>query len=495
MTATEASLDSTASEVPTMHGGLANLDVEHQYWIDEVIGTVPNDLGGTFYRNGPGRQRVGDMPYGHWFDGCGMLSAFSFVDGRVHFTNKYVRTPKYLEETAAQAIRYRGFGTQIPGGVRKNIGRWTGNPSNTNVVHHAGKLLTLYEGGRPFELDPATLDTIGEHSFDGKLTKRAMISAHGHRHHRTGSWINFGPGSAGMSRRGPKMCFNIFDVDTRGSIVRTAQIPVDGVPFSHDFALSDRYAVFFVNSITMGSIAPVALGMRTISDGMAYDGDLPMQIVVVDLDTLTEVCRTETGPGAIVHFGNAFEVGDEVIIDAMYADNFEANKALSDMFNADRLRGGEFRRYRVNVATGAVEHDVLSPTNSEFPTFNLAKAGRRHDHTYTAVSVENGHDSFFNGIQRVSTDGEVQLNTLPPGLFGSEPVFAPATGSQRDADGYVLEVVYDAHEHRSSLVIFRAMDICEPIATLKLEHHLPHQFHGYWHDEVNLKLALDGPDS
>ena len=44
-----------ASEAPSCHGGLKNLDEEHSYWIDEIEGEVPRDLRGTFFRNGPGR--------------------------------------------------------------------------------------------------------------------------------------------------------------------------------------------------------------------------------------------------------------------------------------------------------------------------------------------------------------------------------------------------------------------------------------------------------
>ena len=64
-----------ANEIPSCHGGLENLDEEHSYWIDEIEGTVPTDLEGTFFRNGPGRHRIGGKPYGHWFDGDGMLCA------------------------------------------------------------------------------------------------------------------------------------------------------------------------------------------------------------------------------------------------------------------------------------------------------------------------------------------------------------------------------------------------------------------------------------
>ena len=478
------------AEAPTMHGALDNLDEEHSYWLDHVEGEIPLDLEGSFIRNGPGRQRIGDTPYGHWFDGCGMLSLFSIADGKVHFKNRYVRTPKYVKETATQQIRYRGFGTQIPGGLRKNLGRMLGNPANTNSVYHGGKLLALYEGGRPFEVDPSTLETVGEYTFDGELKKSNVLSAHGHMHGPTGHWINFGTGTMGIGRKGPKLCFNIFRIDTEGRIVARGQLPVDRFPFAHDFALSSKYAIFFISSITMGPIGHVMLGSKTVSECITFDDSLPMQIALVDLETMQEVRRIETDPGAAIHFGNAYEDGDEVVIDAMFSDQFEANEALTDIFNAKALRGGEWRRYRVNVATGALSFEVVTETNSEFPTFNQLKACEKNELTFSAASVDNGHDSFFNGFQRVTNGGDVQLHTLDPGFYGSEPLFAPSKNSADDNDGYVLEVVYDAFKHISSLVVFRAADISEPIASVPLRHHLPHQFHGFWHNEVLLKEAL-----
>ena len=129
-----------ANEIPSCHGGLENLDEEYDYPLDDVEGEIPADLRGTFFRNGPGRQRIGGKPYGHWFDGDGMLCSFSFQDGKAHFRNRYVRTPKYVEETAAQEVLYRGFGTQIPGGIFKNFLKTPANPANTSSVYHGGHL-------------------------------------------------------------------------------------------------------------------------------------------------------------------------------------------------------------------------------------------------------------------------------------------------------------------------------------------------------------------
>lgn len=489
MTAVDETTTRETATPPTMHGALANLDEEHSYWLDTAEGELPANLRGTFIRNGPGRQRIGDTPYGHWFDGCGMLSVFSIADGKAHFTNRYVRTPKYLKETATQQIQYRGFGTQIPGGLRKNIGRMPGNPANTNSVYHGGKLLALYEGGRPFEVDPATLETVGEYTYDGELKKSNVFSAHGHFHGPTGDWINFGTGSSGFGLKGPKLCFNIFRINKAGKMIGKGQVPVDHFPFAHDFAISGRYAIFFINSITMGPVGKVMLGATSISEGVRFDESLPMHIALVDLDTMQEVRRIETEPGAIVHFGNAYEEGDEVIVDAMHSDQFDANEALSDIFNAEALKGGQWRRYRINAATGALSYEVMTDTNSEFPTFDQRRACAPNELTFSAASVANGSDSFFNGFQKITSGGDVQLHTLEPGFYGSEPLYAGATDSDREEDGYILEVVYDGFAHRSSLVIFRAADISEPIASVPLRHHLPHQFHGFWHDDILLDVA------
>ena len=81
-------------------------------------GTIPADLKGTLYRNGPGRLERG----GHWvhhpFDGDGMITALRFENGELSLSNRFVRTEGWLAEEKAGKPLYRGvFGTQ------KQIGR------------------------------------------------------------------------------------------------------------------------------------------------------------------------------------------------------------------------------------------------------------------------------------------------------------------------------------------------------------------------------------
>ena len=475
---------SAHNEIPSCHGGLENLDEEHSYWIESWQGDVPRDLTGTFYRNGPGRQRIGNTTYGHWFDGDGMLAAFTFRDGRVHFRNRYVRTPKYVDETASQSIEYRGFGTQVPGGVWKNFLKMPANPANTNTIYHGGHLLALNEGGKPWALEPGSLDTIGEFTYDGGLHKSDVFSAHGKVHTTSGDYINFGAGVSGFGLKGPKPCLNMYRIRKDGRFLTRKQVPLDRFPFCHDFALTDRYAIFFIGSIVFGNMMPVMLGTRTISDQVGFDPNIPMQILVVDLHDFTEVRRFESPPGAIIHFGNAYEEGQELVIDGMFADQFEANDTLQDVFNPNgRFNGGIYNRYRLNLHSGDMQVERVTDVESEFPTFNPAYGGRCNAVTYTACSVPNGANSFFNAIARVTRDGDHQLLELPRGTYGSEPLFAPRDGATAEDDGYVLEVVYDGFKHLSELQIYRANDMSH-VCTGHLTHHLPHQFHGFFTPET-----------
>ena len=72
----------------------------------------------------------------------------------------------------------RDYGQQRPGGPLANAFRTPANVANTSVQYHAGKLLALYEGGRPWELDPDTLETLGEYDYDGALRSSSTYSAH-----------------------------------------------------------------------------------------------------------------------------------------------------------------------------------------------------------------------------------------------------------------------------------------------------------------------------
>ncbi|MBW2423820.1 MAG: carotenoid oxygenase family protein, partial [Deltaproteobacteria bacterium] len=61
-------------------------------------GALPEDLCGTLYRIGPNvRYAPLSGRYNGWM-GDGMIHALTLVDGKAHYRNRWVRTPKWRAE-------------------------------------------------------------------------------------------------------------------------------------------------------------------------------------------------------------------------------------------------------------------------------------------------------------------------------------------------------------------------------------------------------------
>lgn len=145
-----------------------------------LLGSVPADLSGTFFRNGFAKFEVGSDLVLHPFDADGMVSAIQFDKGQAQFRNRFVRTKGFVEEQRTKKISFRGaFGTAKKGGFLANMFNIkTKNVANTNVVHWAGRLLALWEGGLPHLMEPDSLRTVGEYTFRGTLRKGDTCTAH-----------------------------------------------------------------------------------------------------------------------------------------------------------------------------------------------------------------------------------------------------------------------------------------------------------------------------
>lgn len=467
------------------HQGFAGLEQEHCGWIDDICGAIPADLKGTFFRNGPGTMKVGTEQYGHWFDGPGMISAVTFIEGRAHFRNRYVRTPRYVQDSAAGKICSRGFGTQIEGGLRANFLRPMANPANTSISWHGDKLCAFYEGGQPYRLDPATLETLGKELYDGGLTSVKTMSAHGKIDSGSGHQINFGINITGLGLAGVKLALDVYDINPRGQIGRTCRVPLSDFPFLHDFGLTQNYGIFLLSSISVSLPGPL-LGTKTLSDTMAYNMGQPVQGIIVDLRSMQVARRFELPPGIVVHFANSHEVGDEIVTDFMQSSDIRNISGLSDVFALDSLSGGPIYRYRFNVKTGEINHEAYNHApQGEFPAWNRGVTGRPSKYAYYLAMLDNGTPFTFNALVKLDTEtGAYQTRDYGENRYTSEALFAPREGASSEDDGYLLSFVYDATRHATDIVILDARDPQEELAAVKLSHHVPFGFHGHFTNEV-----------
>src|SRR5438552_9282859 len=199
----------------------------------EVEGTLPTELEGTLYRIGPARHDVYGERYRHWFDGDGMVHALQLSGGKAEYRNRFVATDKKREEDAAQRRLYPGFGTPPGGGPLGRMRRARGkSAANTNIVFHGGKLLALWEAGRPWRVDPDTLETIGEDDLGGALGPHNAISAHPKLDRSTGEMWNFGVDYGPLNR------VSLYRTTADGETTRVARRPLPFGAMVHDFALT-----------------------------------------------------------------------------------------------------------------------------------------------------------------------------------------------------------------------------------------------------------------
>ena len=136
---------------PYLQGNFAPLGFECDANDLVVTGEIPRALEGALYRNGANPQFAPRGRY-HWFDGDGMIHGFFFENGRVSYKNRWVRTEKWKRERAAGEALFGGI--MDPTVTHESVAGVSPNAANTNIVWHAGRLLALWEGGLPTELDP-----------------------------------------------------------------------------------------------------------------------------------------------------------------------------------------------------------------------------------------------------------------------------------------------------------------------------------------------------
>ncbi|WP_282781055.1 carotenoid oxygenase family protein [Nocardia sp. CC201C] len=457
---------------------------EFDYTVDDFTGAVPESLRGTMYRNGPGKMDAGGQPLGHLFDGDGMLSMYAFDDGRLHFRNRFVRTKHYRRSLTAHGAPYRALGTLRSGGILTNALRFPANVANTSVAVHAGKLLALWEGGRPTEIDPDTLATVGVHDFYGGLTWIGAFSAHPRWDPRTGEMFNFG---LSMFPRPQLACYR---VDRGGTLHALGSLGLPTPMFNHDMGLTERHLVFAIPPLVfpIGKFLGAGLGMRNFIEAIDYDARRGTMIGLVPRDGgKPRVLHTD--PLMHLHLANTYEDGSDTVVELVDYDaswtelNGQLSTVRDGMLGAGKPYGGRLTRLRV-TPTGRVIHEILSDLHGDFPTYNLGHTSRRNRYVYLAASADG--TPYPSSIAKLDTDtGKESVHRLPDDTLAHEALFVPRPGASAEDDGWLLALTQDRTTELASVLVLDARDLlADPLYRGTLRHHMPLTFHGTFTDRV-----------
>jgi len=433
---------------------------------------VPPWLRGTFYLVGPGRFVRGAQRYTHWLDGDGLVCAVRFDGAHARVTHRFVRTAKAAEEESAGRALFRTFGTRFDGD-RLNRGIALMSPANVSVAAFAGRLLAFGEQGVPIELDPHTLATREPFSFGGALTDLTPFSAHPRRDPASGALINFG-----VSFAAAQPTLNLFAFDAAARLSSRRRVPLDLPRTIHDFALTERHAVFHLSPYLLdaGGLA----GGRTVMESLSWRPELGSRILVVSRHTGETVASIPHGAGYCLHVINGFEDGGGTVVDVIEYERplYEEYGAVPDLFKG--VGPGRPTRLIIDTAAGSIRERIpVAYTHApDFPAIDPDLTARPYPECWLLGISATGAPGrkFFDELVRIdwSAPDRLEMHRLPAGrFFAGEPAFVQ--GPQREDDVVVCPIC-DPAADRTSIGIFRARGL-EPIAIVPLRGLLPPLFH------------------
>ena len=444
-----------------------------------VAGQVPDFVRGTYYLNGPARFAMGNVRYRHWLDGDGMVSRLRFDSPGIHFKNRYVQSTKFVCEQEAGRALFRTFGTSFEGSRLNRVNNGLESPVNVSIYPFGERLLAFGEQGLPWELDPDTLKTVGQFTFNGRLNDASPMAAHPKFDAETGEMYNFG---IFFSSQTPKLYFYCFD--TNGLRYRKA-IPLPYSCSVHDFTLSKRYAIFYLSPYLL-DIKRLLQAGATIMDALRWEPERGSRLVIIDRSNGEVAASIAMGNRYCLHLINSFEQEGRLIVDLLEFDApiYGQYEPLPDFFPTV-AHGGPVR-FVIGLESHRLEKRVeldyrLAP---DFPAIDPRLSMHPYDEFWMLGISATGSDGrkFFDQLVHASWgkshDSDI-YHCAPQCYLGGEPIFIGEPGSQ---NGAVICQEFDAGSKKSYFLIFESQNVRRgPVARILLDHILYLGFHAtFW---------------
>ncbi len=443
--------------------------------LEVVEGTVPADLSGTYLRNteNPLLPSIGRY---HPFDGDGMLHAITFQGGRTSYRNRMVKTAGLAAELAAGEPLWAGIIEAPAKSLRDGWGARgkMKDASSTDVVVHNGRALTsFYQCGELYAHDPRSLEGHGAVPWTGGFGGFG-ISAHPKLDEVTGELLVFGYGT-----KAPHFSFGV--VNPQGELVHQQAVPLPGARLPHDMAFTEHYAI-------VGDF-PLFWDPELLAKGVhrpRWYPNLPTRFGVVPRAG-GDIRWFEAAPTYVLHFINAYEDGNTIVVDGYFQSEPMAKPdpadgpwaGLKKMVDLHSMQARP-HRWRLDLATGKATEERMFEDVSEFPSINGRVGGRRHRYAWTMTAKPGWF--MFDGLLRLDLEtGATQSYRYPDGVYASESPMAPRPNAKSEDDGYLLTFTSDTLRDVSECHVFDAAHVdAGPIAKLRLPERISSGTHACW---------------
>ncbi len=463
-------------------GYAAPVRVESEVQDLEVIGTIPPELNGAYYRNSADHTYPPLFEKDIFLNGDGMVHMVRFENGHADLKTRYVRTTKFeLERKARRALfgAYRNSFTDLP-----EVAGQDNNTANTSMFWHHGKLYALKESGRPYELNPETLETLGERDFNGQL-KNKTFTAHPKIDPETGECIAFAYNTQGVADN----LIEVHTIDPDGKFTRTETLQAPYCSMVHDFLVSRNYIAFV--------ICPMVCDWDRVKKGEPYwhwDNTKKTQIGIFSRREGVKSIRWFTCPVVAMqtHTFNAWEEGDMLHLDH-FVNGSGWLSQFPDIHNPSAQEKPPFgERWSFNLASAEDTFSIKKLINhiGEMPVIDPRYAMKRATQFWFGTSntalgpmlppgPKGPPFTCLGHFDEVSD----KLDFFYAGANSSpeEPYFVPRSADAAEGDGWLLTIVGRRAENRTDLVILDARNLSNgPVATIKFPCRVHEGFHGTW---------------
>ena len=452
--------------------GFTSVDEEVSDRRLRVEGSIPGWLEGSLLRNGPGAFEIGGERVRHWFDGLAMLRRYRFDDGEVRYSNRFLRSETYAE---AQEGRVTGqFGTD-DGGLGATLGflRRLGPPvptdnANVHVAHIDGDGVALTEVPRWVRFDRETLATRGELRFDDDISLH-MTTAHLSVDPATGDHVGVG---LSFGRSHEYVVYRIPAESRRRE--RFATIPANPPAYVHDCGLTASKVVLVETPLRISVLRALSPFTEGFLDLLDWQPDRGTTILVVDRES-GAVERASAPPSFVFHVANAYDDGEDIVVDLVTYEDADIVDALS----FETLAAGSFddvppgRLVRYRLGDGGVSTRRLYDGELEMPVVVPEARAAEHRYVYGQATGRSG----MNGIAKVDTSDGSAREWWAEGVYAEEPRVVRRPAAATEDEGLVLAPALDTEADESILLVLDAETLAER-ARARLPHRQPFGFHG-----------------
>ncbi|CAL9006674.1 unnamed protein product [Prunus brigantina] len=489
-----------------------------------VDGSVPSDFpSGTYYLTGPGLFADDHGSTVHPLDGHGYLRAFKF-DGfgeDVKFMAKYVKTEAQVEEhdplTDTWRFTHRGPFSVLKGGQKVGNTKVMKNVANTSVLRWGQRLLCLWEGGDPYEIESETLDTIGSiglmdgcdtgvESRDGgggvwdvaarllkpilygvfKMPPKRLLS-HYKLDARRSRLLMVSCNAEDMLL--PCSNFTFYEYDSNFKVLGKQEFNIPDHLMIHDWAFTDTHYILFANRIKLDVVGAMTAvcGTSPMITALSVNPSKATSPIYLLPRSPNENGRDWRVPIEassqlwLLHVANAYENLDE---NGNLEIEIHASACSYAWFNFQKLFGYDWQSGKLDPSimningnqsktlphliqvsinldvNGSCQRCDVEPLNqwnksSDFPVINPAFSGSKNTYIYAAAS--SGSRS---ALPHFPFDMVAKLNVSTKSVLtwsvGSRRFIGEPTfipKGSEEDDGYILVVEYAVSVQRCYLVI------------------------------------------